>query len=239
MAYYFRVGFLGEGMILTNRLFFYLIGILSLSLLFTVDPLIQDYPMITKYVIDTAESKFIWMGSKSSGSEHTGTISLASGKISTFYNPNHNTSQTSGYFILDMESIQNTDIEDLQYNNMLVRHLKSDDFFAVDSFPYSYFELTNIVPLSDKNTKNNYTIFGNLKLMDITFPIEFPAEIKFGNEPIIAKGMIHMDRTKWGIKYKSKEIYKNIGDNYIHDIFTIDFYLIATVSSREKRSALD
>ena len=132
-----------------------------------------------------------------------------------------------------METIKNTDIEDLQYNNILIRHLKSDDFFAVDSFPNAYFELQDIIHFKDKEMKYNYKVVGTLKIMETKISIEFPAEIKFDSAPIkeasphiAAKGTILLDRTKWGIKYKSKAIYKNLGDNYIHDIFTIDFNLV-------------
>ena len=126
-------------MILIKRAFLYIIASLLFSLLFVVLPPMQRENSI--HILPT-ESKIIWTGSKSSGSSHTGTISLKSGHISSW----STTSKDTGHFVLNMESIQNTDIEDPQYNNILVRHLKSDDFFAVDSFPNAYFDLTNIVP---------------------------------------------------------------------------------------------
>lgn len=50
--------------------------------------------------------------------------------------------------VIDMNSITNTYLKDESYNQKLIGHLKSDDFFGVDKFPEATFQI---------NTAANFT----------------------------------------------------------------------------------
>ncbi len=45
----------------------------------------------------------------------------------------------AGNFVVDMTSITNNDLKDEGYNQKLVGHLKSDDFFGVEKYPTAEF----------------------------------------------------------------------------------------------------
>ena len=86
--------------------------------------------------VNVAESKVTWFGKKVTG-EHSGTIKLASGALEF-----KNDKLVGGSFEMDMNSIENTDLENQEYNQKLVGHLKSDDFFGVESHPKASLVIT-------------------------------------------------------------------------------------------------
>lgn len=44
--------------------------------------------------------------------------------------------------MLDMQSIDNQDLQEPAWQDLLVRHLKGEDFFAVERFPTASFRVT-------------------------------------------------------------------------------------------------
>ena len=68
-----------------------------------------------------------------------------------------------------------------------------------------------------------YSIQGDLTIRGITHPIEFPAVVQFSDKGPKATGQIKIDRTLYGMKYKSGKFFPEIGDKMIYDEFTIDF----------------
>ena len=163
----------------------------------------------------------MWLGSKSMGSDHKGLISLKEGNVVISDNI-----IISGEIVIDMSSITCTDITDSTYSNMLVRHLKSDDFFAVEKFPLASMKLIS-TKKTNNNPTNNYLVKADLTILDITHSIEFPLTITISNQGAEAEGILDIDRAKYGIKYKSKSWYDDLGDNFINDIFSLYFHLIA------------
>ena len=163
------------------------------------------------YKIDTGKSKLTWIGKKVTG-QHTGGINLAEGNLSV-------TSKkvTGGSFAIDM-----TSITDVDKNERLVGHLKSDDFFSTEKNPKATFVITTIT-----GDKEQYTVKGNLTIKGITNEVEFPATIqKVGNE-LTAKAKILVDRTKFDIKFRSGNFFENLGDKAIEDNFELNVELVA------------
>ena len=66
-----------------------------------------------------------------------------------------------GIIFVDMLSISVSDIENLEWNQNLVNHLKSDDFFSADSFPISRLDI-----LSSKEYQSIDDPQFNMELMD-------------------------------------------------------------------------
>ena len=100
---------------------------------------------------------------------------------------------------------------------------KTHRFFSVDKFPNAYLTIVSI----EYEKNNNYLIKADLKIKNETHPIEFIANIQINKNAAIATGKIEIDRTKYGIKYKSKTWYPDIGDRFINDIFELYFNLVA------------
>ena len=168
--------------------------------------------------IEDKKSTIKWRGTKSTGSYHEGLILVEN----SFINAKDN-KITGGQININMNSITCTDIEDSQSNQYLIDHLKNDDFFSVDKFPNAYLTIVSI----EYEKNNNYLIKADLKIKNETHPIEFIANIQINKNAAIATGKIEIDRSKYGIKYKSKTWYPDIGDRFINDIFELYFNLVA------------
>ncbi len=173
-------------------------------------------PKNTTYVVDENKSTVTWIGRKVTG-EHTGAIKIATGKLIT-----EGKNLKSGNFEMDMATITCTDLTG-EYMDKLVGHLKADDFFGVEKFPTSKFEITSVKPIS----KNIANITGNLTIKGITNSITFPANVSFKGNTLMAEAKkVMVDRTKFDIRYGSKSFF-NLGDKAIDNDFELNIKLIA------------
>lgn len=146
--------------------------------------------------IDTELSTVIWKGTKVTGS-HEGTIAIKEGSISV-----DNNKITGGSFVLDMNTITDTDLEG-EYKQKLEDHLKSDDFFAVTEYPESSFTITNIAEGADAN---QVVVSGNLTIKDVSKNITFDATIeKISESSLIAHANFNIEREDWGVSYEGKK----------------------------------
>ena len=105
---------------------------------------------------------------------------------------------------------------------------KNNDFFDVINYPYSYIEIIDCVKLdnSNRNIEYNYLVKGEITIKGISKKIEFPILLEYdtlSTDKITAIGTISIDRTDFGIKYKSKSYFPTIGDRFIYDKFIINF----------------
>lgn len=162
--------------------------------------------------IDFQKSSLKWIGKKVSG-EHVGFIKLKEGQLRL-----ENNKIAAGSFKIDMSTLTNTDIEDPEWNQKLVGHLKSDDFFGVDKFPTSNLIITESSPFKN----NKATVKGMLTIKGKTEPITFDVT-KNGAE---FYALIMVDRTKYDVRYGSGKFFDNLGDKMIYDDFTLDVKLV-------------
>ncbi|MCO5259968.1 MAG: YceI family protein [Crocinitomicaceae bacterium] len=145
-----------------------------------------------EYQLNVGESSLIWTGRKVSATHH-GTVQFKSGKIHV-----ENNAISAGNFVADMTSIVNEDLTG-DMNAKIVGHLKSPDFFSVDEFPESSFEITSV-----KATDNakQVVISGNLKIKDISKNITFNADlVEFTDSKVQFKADFNIERADWGITY--------------------------------------
>lgn len=174
-------------------------------------------PASETFVVDTKASIIEWKAGKVGGS-HNGTINLSTGNL-VF----EGKKIKAGNFGIDMTSMVISDLKGNSNQNLL-KHLKSDDFFAVEKNPLSNFEITKI---SAAGT-DRVNITGNLTIKGISNPITFPATVKRQKNAVVAvaKG-VKVDRTKYDIKYRSKSFFGDIGDKAIDDEFELSVNLLA------------
>ncbi|MDN5329507.1 MAG: hypothetical protein PWP35_1294 [Bacteroidales bacterium] len=176
---------------------------------------------------DTTISVVEWEGSKPGG-KHNGTISLKSGEI---YVENGNI--TGGRIVIDMHSIVNLDIQDPEYNQKLVGHLKSADFFSVDSFPEAYFTITSVKKLASEEQLSSgetvtHEVSGNLKIKNIEKGITFKAKVEINDNIVSASApQFIIDRSEWKIKYGSRKFFDNLKDKFIYDEIGLKFTFVA------------
>ena len=141
-----------------------------------------------------------WRGFKSFvASEHVGTIGVQSGTFAVSEDK-----LVGGTFTIDMNSISNEDIEDEGKRGYLEGHLKSQDFFFVDSFPTAVFEIVEVREEATEETSS--VVVGNLTIRGITNSIEFPANVTVEEGTVqFTAPTFTIDRTKWNVKFHDKE----------------------------------
>lgn len=178
-----------------------------------------------KYVASPEMTKVMWEGSKPTGT-HKGTIGITGGELFV-----SNGAVTSGSFTLDMNSITVTDLEGEEKAN-LEAHLKgtaekgADDFFNVTKFPTGKFEITGVEASTVAGANAN--IKGNLTLRDKTNEITFPANVTISDSTVtVTASKFNIDRTKWGVNYGSKNIFKDLGDKFINDEIALELQFSA------------
>jgi len=170
-------------------------------------------PKADTYTVDVSKSTITWEGKKFTGG-HNGTVDLTSGTL--IFNGKK---LTDGGFIANM-----TTIKDADKNGGLEKHLKADDFFGVEKFPAAQFVIKKV-----EGNGANVNVTGDLTIKGVTNPITFPATITWNADKTVSAvaEKIVIDRTKYGIQFRSKSIFSNIGDNFIYDDFTISVKLVA------------
>ncbi len=171
-----------------------------------------------KYIIDTNQSKVLWIGSKVTG-QHYGTISIKDGYIET-----DNDSIVGGNIIIDMKTINVLDIKEDKWSKKLEDHLKSDDFFSVEKYPFASFQIKNAYKFL---MIENIAIEGNIKIKDKSMQITIPSSIYIDDLYAKSIGIVNIDRTKFGITYGSGSFFENLSDRMIYDDFIIKFNLLA------------
>jgi len=152
------------------------------------------------------ESEIHFVGSKVTG-KHEGGFKTFSGEFAIADNKLAGTGQT---ITIDMNSIWSD-------NEKLTGHLKNADFFNVEKFPQSTFELTGVSP-GDNNT---YQVSGNLTLLETTKNITFPATVSFEGETASIHAKFDINRKDFGV------VYAGMPDDLIRDEVVIELKLMA------------
>jgi polyisoprenoid-binding protein YceI len=156
--------------------------------------------------IKTSESTVTWKGYKVTGS-HTGTIDLKEGSLEF-----EGEKLIGGEFVVDMASLISTDLEG-EYKGKLEGHLKSDDFFGVESNPTSKLVFTSV----EATGKNSYEVTGDLTIKGKTNPVTFDVSV-YGSK---ATATLKVDRSQYDVKYGSGSFFDNLGDKTIYDEFDL------------------
>jgi len=174
------------------------------------------------YKLDLTSSTVAWLGKKVTG-QHDGLISFNNGEFGI-----DGDKVTAGKFEIDMNSIVCKDLTDEEANKKFVTHMKSDDFFSVEKFPFSKFEITKVEPFNDSNKPGfNNMITGNLTIKNVTKSISFPANVKIDGSSLTASADFDVDRTEFGLKYGSGKFFDNLGDKMINDNFNLKINIVA------------
>lgn len=174
-----------------------------------------------EYIVDVQQSSINWVGTKPTGT-HPGVFTLREGSLQVSGN-----TISAGRFVVDIENLKAYD-EDGKDNSKLTGHLKSNDFFDVNTYKTATFEITNVQEGTGANTvmmtDATHMVTGNLKIKDINKGITFPARINMGAETVTADAEFNLDRTIWGITYGND---KSLGDKFIRPDVNVKLHLVA------------
>lgn len=175
------------------------------------------------YRINTEESTLEWIG-RNLGKRHYGRITIQTGElVITGGKP------TAGNIVLDMTTISNLDLQDAVWHDMLIRHLKSDDFFDVERFPTASFKLTAWETREVDSLKAlKGTATGDLTIKDVTRSVSFPATIAPQQDGSIrAHTLFDIDRTLWNVCYGSCRLFEHLGMHLVHDMISLELFVTA------------
>lgn len=165
-----------------------------------------------KFKIVNTQSNIDWVGKKVTGA-HNGTIAVKEGEIVL-----KDGKLTGGRFVIDTTSIKILDITDPATNAQFFGHLASDDFFSTEKFPEATLVLFSV--------SGNH-VEGNLTIKGITHPVGFDVVINVNGDQLTASGKLVIDRTKYEMKFRSGNFFKDLGDTLIYNDFELNVILTA------------
>ena len=166
------------------------------------------------FIIDTKESVVAWTGSGVHG-KHEGYAYISKGELMI-----ENGQLMGGTVEMDMNKLEGPG--HLRDNN-LINHLKGPDLFDVNKFPFSTIAITKAESINGGNIK----VTGNLTIKGTTHPVAFSAKIEIKDGVVKADGKLVIDRTDWGIRYRSGKFFDNLADKTISDSIEFNINLVA------------
>ncbi len=182
-------------------------------------PQLQD----RMYRLDTTQSGIEWVG-RNLANKHTGTLRFLSGEIAI-----KRGEIDGGQFVIDMRSIGNTDLADVAHKQLLIQHLRSDDFFDVARFPEARFVITAVNPIEGCTPGlENCVIHGTLQMKGVEHPLSFPTLTGATSEgEFVAQAHLDFDRTLWHVLYGSGKHFEKLGMHLVNDLVSIQLKLVA------------
>lgn len=165
-----------------------------------------------KFEIVSAQSNIDWVGRKVTGA-HNGTIAVKEGELIL-----KNNKLTSGKFVIDTTSIKILDITDPATNAQFFSHLASADFFSSEKYPEATLEITSV--------SGNH-VQGDLTIKGITHPVNFDVTINVNGDLLTSTGNLLVDRTKYAMKFRSGNFFKDLGDTLIYNEFELNVSITA------------
>lgn len=161
-----------------------------------------------------------WLGKRTIGNRHTGTIKVAGGELKV-----NEGRLLSGNVTIDMHSISVNNMKDPGAKADLESHLKDSDFFDVKNYVTGEFVFDEVLP---SNTPDfNWVISGKLKLKGITNPVNIPVKMTINGDELKAESAnFVINRTKWGINFQSGML-GTVKDKIIEDIIPLSLTVTA------------
>lgn len=164
------------------------------------------------YDVDATASVVKWQGTKVTGA-HDGVITIKEGNLIV-----DGDKITGGSFILDMNSINSTDLEG-EWKEKLDGHLKSEDFFDVANHGEAKFDITAVEAGA---AEGEAKVSGNLTIKGISKNITFDAKVtELTDNSAKVTANFNILREDWGVNYAGKE------DDLISKEINFDISLVA------------
>lgn len=166
--------------------------------------------------VDVSSSTITWKGYKPTGS-HNGTIMLQTGTLEM-----DGENLVGGSFTVEMSSIKDAD-----GSAKLEGHLKSADFFDVDTFTISTFKITEVAENGEEE-EGLVIVTGEMTIKGITKEISFSAEVSKTEDSVVFESEnFQINRADFNVKYMSKSFFDNLKDKFVNDEFDLQVKLVA------------
>ena len=161
-----------------------------------------------EYTMDNDNSSIKWTGRELSTISHYGSLQMKNGNLKI-----NSDGTVNGMIKIDMTTI---DCEDLEGKSKasLERHLRSDDFFSVESHPIATLTFTSEGAIG---AGNKLVFNGDLEIKGISHPISFESVVKSVDPNLNAIVDLTFDRSKYNVRFRSGTFFQNLGDKLIYD----------------------
>jgi rhodanese-related sulfurtransferase len=173
--------------------------------------------------LELSEARVEWTG-RNLLNKHMGTLAVKEGSL-TFVEG----WLSSGEFVIDMTTMACTDIGDSALNALLIRHLQSEDFFAVDQHPEARMVIRKCSPLPNGRPGHpNLQLICDLTVRGLTREISMVAV--GGRTPegrVGIQAVFWFDRTEFGSTYGSGRFFRSLGKHLVNDLVEIQVRLMA------------
>lgn len=175
------------------------------------------------YRLDPASSVLEWTG-RNINNRHYGRIPFSDGELIV-----EGGELRRGRIVLDMTGISNLDLKDETYRQMLVSHLKSDDFFDVERYPTAAIVINGWLAIAGAAPGTpDHMITGSITIKGVTRQTSFPAMVMPQEDGSLkAQAMFDLDRTDWGVSYGSGKLFENLGMHLVNDRIDIELFIVA------------
>lgn len=161
-----------------------------------------------------------WLGKRTVGNRHTGTVKVASGELKV-----NQGRLLSGKITLDMHSVAVDNMKDPGAKADLESHLKDADFFEVKKYPTGEFVFDEVLPSNMPDF--NWVISGDLTLKGKTNRVNIPVKMTVTDDELKAQSAnFVINRTNWGINFQSG-VLGTVKDKIIEDIVPLSITLTA------------
>lgn len=170
-----------------------------------------------KYFFSSETSKALWRASKVTGT-HEGSIRVKSGFVVI-----QGDDIEAGELVMDLTSIGVTDLKG-EDRAKLEGHLRSEDFFQVSSYPEAVFTLVR----SRAVGKRSYELTGSLTIRGVDKDQTMAVVLAQASpDELVISGTLAIDRTQYGIRFRSGKFFGDLGDQAIDDVFYVTLNLRA------------
>lgn len=166
----------------------------------------------------TDESYITWFGeNKIQIKSHTGTLKFDTNISFLGLAPKNEAGEmevVGGQLVINMTTLSGENEPE-----MLINHLKSADFFDVETYPQANFVITG---------KADGQVQGLLTMKGVTQEVIVPYTLSQTETGYEIQGQFELDRTLWGVTTLSSSFFEDIGDSVVEDTIKLDFVVYTT-----------
>jgi rhodanese-related sulfurtransferase len=172
--------------------------------------------------VDLSESFVEWSG-RNLLKRHHGRIGLRAGQLEFVHGK-----LTGGRVVIDLNNIECFDLHGTEWHDVLINHLRSDDFFEVERFPEALIVINGARRIDDASLgRPNLEISADVTLKGISGPLKFLATA--GVTPdgkAAAQAVFSFDRTRWKVLYGSGRFFHRLGRNLVNDLIELEIKIV-------------